>query len=170
MCLSNSIQITPVFTIRHRMIITKYIYHSPLLLPTMTDQKEESADVKKRIQKEYHRLVKGDEFAYVIGVANLTFSAWLCGAFPAGYWMYHCVKLTALLLYRIYHWINIKMSFFLVEYCYIVNYSILIFYLLSYFQNGMFRSIIPQFYVHQKDIFRGFFFRFRGERNNYRFF
>ena len=124
----------------------------------MTDQTEESADKKRKQQeKEYHRLVKGDEFAYVIGVANLTFSAWLCGAFPAGYWMYHCIKLSALLIYRIYHWIKINLSLFLVEYCYIVNYSLLIFYLLSFFQNDMFRNIIPQFYVHQKDIFRCFF-------------
>ena len=62
------------------------------------------------------------EYGFVAGVVNLTFSAWLIGYAPWQYFIWYWVKNVALLIVRYITWVRKKWSFFLCDFCYVVNY------------------------------------------------
>lgn len=78
---------------------------------------------------------KRDEFFFFVGVGNLMISSWLIGAFPWLYWIYHSFKMILLLSFRVYNFTEKKLQFWLFEYCYIVNYWLLLYYLLCLVQS-----------------------------------
>lgn len=75
--------------------------------------------------------VRSDEINFFLGVCNVMFSAWLVGAFPFGYWIYHSFKIIILMLIRLRDFSSRRLQFWLLDYCYVINYSLLVFYLLS---------------------------------------
>ena len=84
----------------------------------------------KSLTKVYHQQVRSDELAYVLGVVNIAFSAWLAGAYPQCFWIFHAVKLCALLSYKLYLNFQVGRQYFLLDYCYTVNYWSIIYYAL----------------------------------------
>jgi hypothetical protein len=72
-----------------------------------------------------------DEIYYFIGVANVMFSSWLIGAYPHCYWIHHTVKMIILLTIRIVKFTEKRLQFWLFDYCYVINYLLLLYYLLS---------------------------------------
>ena len=77
------------------------------------------------------RSVLVDELNFFFGVCNVMFSSWLAGAFPFGYWIYHSIKIFILMIIRLVDFSSRKQQFWLLDYCYVVNYLILLYYLLS---------------------------------------
>lgn len=74
--------------------------------------------------------MRSDEWAYILGLLNLTFSAWLAGAFPQCFWIFHAIKLVILLSYKLYLNFKVGRQYFLLDYCYTVNYWSIIYYAL----------------------------------------
>lgn len=72
-----------------------------------------------------------DEIYYFIGVANVMFSSWLIGAYPYYYWIHHSAKMVVYLTIRIIKFTKKRQQFWLLDYCYVVNYLLLLFYILS---------------------------------------
>lgn len=72
-----------------------------------------------------------DEVSYFFGVANVMFSSWLIGAFPWAYWVHHLFKLIVYMSYRVYNFSERKLQFWLFDYCYVINYWIVLYYVLS---------------------------------------
>ena len=62
------------------------------------------------------------EYGFVFGVINLTFSSWLIGYAPWQYFIWFGVKNIVLLIARYITWVKKKWSFFLCDFCYVVNY------------------------------------------------
>jgi len=77
------------------------------------------------------RNVLKDEFNFFFGVSNVMFLSWLVGAFPFAYWIYHSISIILLLKIRLLDFSSKKQQFWLLDYCYVVNYMVLLFYLLS---------------------------------------
>lgn len=72
--------------------------------------------------------VKRDERQFVIGVLNLMFSSWLIGAYPYAYWVYHSAKLIVLMTIRVFSFTQKKMQFWLLDYCYVINYTSILYF------------------------------------------
>jgi hypothetical protein len=72
-----------------------------------------------------------DEWNFVLGVGNVMLSSWLVGSFPWTYWIYHFIKLLVLLCLRAIRFSEKKRQFWMLDYCYFINYSIMLFYILS---------------------------------------
>jgi hypothetical protein len=90
---------------------------------------EEVLIVQLNIMKD--RQVISDELSFFIGVTNVMFSSWFIGAYPFAYWILHSVKIVVLLVLRLIDFSKRKLQFWLLDYCYVINYLILIYYLLS---------------------------------------
>lgn len=72
-----------------------------------------------------------EETYWILGVINVFFSSWLAGAFPATYWIYYIGKILYLLIARLYKFQLKKMQFFLLDYCYTINYLLVIYLILA---------------------------------------
>ena len=66
-----------------------------------------------------------------MGVTNVCVSAWLAGAFPYCYWVYHVFKFGLLLMLRCYKSLAVDHKLNIIEYCYLVNYLFFLYYILS---------------------------------------
>ena len=84
----------------------------------------------KLLKEKYLGLVKVDEYAFTVALTGLIGSAWLVGAYPWIYWCYHAIYLTILLSYKLYVNKLEKKQWYLIDYCYIVNYLMVIYFLL----------------------------------------
>jgi len=82
---------------------------------------EDKAPIIKKI-KVVPQQVKHDENAFALGVFNVVFSAWLIGSAPHCYWIWHAIKTSGLLVARFFSFTKKKWGFFLLEFCYTVNY------------------------------------------------
>jgi hypothetical protein len=71
-----------------------------------------------------------NEWAFTMGVINVAGSSWLIGSFPECYWIWHLIKMAILLGYRFYRFSEIKMQYFLLDWCYVINYLSVIYYLI----------------------------------------
>ncbi len=70
------------------------------------------------------------EWAFTIGVINVAGSSWLIGAFPECYWIWHMSKMFFLMGWRLYHFQQLKMQYFLLDFCYVINYLSVVYYLI----------------------------------------
>jgi hypothetical protein len=93
-------------------------------------QKVELSPRSNDMVQSYKNFAKKDEIAFTLGVVNLCFSSWLVGAYPQCFWLYHMIKIPVLLSYKLYLNSFIKKQFFLLDYCYVVNYFSVIYYAL----------------------------------------
>ena len=66
--------------------------------------------------------VKRDEWCFCFGVFNLLFTTWVISVLPHCYWIYHTAKMTYLLLHRFKKFTKIQFQFFLLDFCYCVNF------------------------------------------------
>jgi hypothetical protein len=80
--------------------------------------KAEKAAEKQRVHAAYAK----SEVAFCVGVANVIFSSYLLGAYPAMYFVWHTIKNTLLLAYRIPDFKKRGFHYYLFDYCYLVNY------------------------------------------------
>ena len=69
-----------------------------------------------------YRSTKRDELAFVLGVSNVIFSTWLISVFPQHYFLWHCVKNSALLLKNFHTKKKRKEQYFLFDFCYLANF------------------------------------------------
>ena len=76
----------------------------------------------------YSAFAKKDELAFTLGIINLVFSAWLVGAYPQCFWIYHAIKIPILLGYKLYLNSMVKKQLFLLDFCYVINYFSVIYY------------------------------------------
>jgi len=90
----------------------------------------DSSRLTKQIKDEYLGKVKSDEVAFSVGVFAVIVSAWLAGAYPYCFWILHAVGLTFLLRYKLYINAQENKQWYLIDYCYIVNYLLIIYYIL----------------------------------------
>jgi len=72
---------------------------------------------------------KTSQYAFCIGVCNLVFSTWLMSVSPWNYFIWHSIKNIFLLYFRYITWNKKKWSLFLFDFCYIVNYTSFIYFL-----------------------------------------
>ena len=72
-----------------------------------------------------------EEVFWTLGVTNVCVSAWLAGAFPYCYWVYHVFKFGLLLMLRCYKSLAVDHKLNIIEYCYLVNYLFFLYYILS---------------------------------------
>ena len=63
-----------------------------------------------------------EEVFWTLGVTNVCVSAWLAGAFPYCYWVYHVFKFGLLLMLRCHKSLAVDHKLNIIEYCYLVNY------------------------------------------------
>jgi hypothetical protein len=63
-----------------------------------------------------------EEVSFILGVLNLLFSTWLISYAPWNYFLWHVVKNTGLLIIRLNTFVKIKWGFFLLDFCYVINY------------------------------------------------
>lgn len=79
-------------------------------------------------KKSYVSHIRKDELAYTAGVINVAFSAWLAGAKPWAFWCFHGIKMIFLLSYKLYINWKVKRQYFLLDYCYTINYLSILYY------------------------------------------
>jgi hypothetical protein len=77
----------------------------------------------------YRGVAKKDELAFTLGVLNLCLSAWLVGFAPQCFWCYYCIKMPLLLSYKLYLNVKVKKQLFLLDWCYVVNYLAVIYFI-----------------------------------------
>lgn len=82
-----------------------------------------------------------DEACFTIGVFNVVFSTWVLSVYPWNYWIWHCVKNLTLLLIRLERFYRKGWHYFLLDFCYIVNYLSVI-----YFITCILKANVPQFF------------------------
>ena len=85
--------------------------------------------------------VKSDQRKFSYGVFNLMFSTWLITAYPHCYWIWHSVKLTFLLLGRYFNFKKLKWQYFLLDFCYTVNYWSILYYFIAYLKSHEFSGV-----------------------------
>ena len=66
--------------------------------------------------------VKRDERCFCLGVINLLFSTWMVSTLPHCYWIFHVLKMGYLLTHRFTKFSKIKWQFYLLDFCYVVNF------------------------------------------------
>jgi hypothetical protein len=71
-----------------------------------------------------------NEWAFVIGCANFAGTAWIMGFAPWCMWIWHLIKMTVVLGHRFYSFGMKKMQFFMLDYCYTINYWSFIYYII----------------------------------------
>lgn len=71
-----------------------------------------------------------NEMSFVIGVANVAGTAWLMGAYPWCMWIYHSIKIFLVLAERVYAFGAKKKEYFLLDYCYTINYWSILYYII----------------------------------------
>ena len=76
-----------------------------------------------------------EEIWWTLGVLNVFLSAWLAGAIPHVYWIWHLLKMSFLIVWRGREYIKKKMGLILFDYCFLVNYLFYIYYILSLFMS-----------------------------------
>ena len=79
--------------------------------------------------------VKHDENCFTIGVFNLMFCTYLIAASPWNYWIWHSIKMVFLLMYRRYKFAKVKYQYFLLDFCYTVNYWSILYYAICALKN-----------------------------------
>lgn len=79
-------------------------------------------DEKKPKKEPLPKQVKHDERNFIFGVLNLVLSTMMISAFPHCYWLFHTVKMTGLLIHRLKKFTAIKWQYFLLDFCYMVNF------------------------------------------------
>ena len=73
------------------------------------DEKDDSKiKIDAKVKKIVNPKVKSDQLKFTAGVFNMIFSTWLITAFPQCYWIWHCLKLTFLLIVRYFNFKKIK--------------------------------------------------------------
>ena len=82
-------------------------------------------------RKEYLGKVQIDELVFSLGAFAIIGSAWLAGAYPYCYWCFHAVFVPILLSYRLYITQQQNNQWFLIDFCYSVNYTVIVYYILS---------------------------------------
>ena len=112
------------------VVMNKNEASPPIIVPD--SEREQPAVIKperpkKRVVTEK---VKHDENCFTIGVLNMLFSTFLISAFPWNYWIWHSLKMMVLLWYRSYKFAKIKFQYFLLDFCYTVNYWSFLYYTL----------------------------------------
>ena len=90
-----------------------------------------AAEKKKRERSPVPHHVRQDERNFYIGVVNLMFSSWLIGYSPWCYWIYHLIKISVLITIRLVRGWGTPKAFFVLEYCYVINFYLIVYYLLS---------------------------------------
>lgn len=99
--------------------------------------------------------VKKSEFYFTLGVGNLAFSAWLIGAFPHYYWARHSTKLMIFLVYRFLEFKAQKWQYFLLDFCYTVNYWMFLYFAICLLKTNVSRfAFLRIFDVYGADLFR----------------
>lgn len=73
----------------------------------------------------------GSELIFDLGVFNVILSAWLIGSFPWVFWIYYLSTIVILLCIRYYRFSRKRQQCWLLDYCYFINYSMILFLLLS---------------------------------------
>lgn len=81
-----------------------------------------------------------DEFYFTAGVSNLVFSTFLLSRYPHCYWIWHTIKMSILLVCRYLDFKARKLQFFLLDYCYTVNFWSFLYLLICYL-----KANIPMF-------------------------
>jgi hypothetical protein len=71
-----------------------------------------------------------EEISFFLGVCNVLLSTHLMSTVPETYWIYHCIKSFFLLFTRWKTWRKKKMHYYLLEFCYVVNYFTLLYFLI----------------------------------------
>jgi Protein of unknown function (DUF2838) len=94
----------------------------------MESDKDTKIPDPRRQKHEVSKLVRKDERSFSFGVLNLIFSSWLVGSAPHLYWIWYSVKIVFLLTRRVVKYTAKKWQFFLIEFCYLVNYWSVIYY------------------------------------------
>lgn len=99
---------------------------------------------------------KKGELAFMVGVFNLTLSAWIIGSCPHYYWIWYGLKNAWLLNHRFYNYKSIKRHYFMFDFCYVANYLSFLYFLVCVAKN-----YIPLFFpLHgYLDSFGGVVFR-----------
>jgi hypothetical protein len=101
--------------------------------------KAEKAAEKQRVHAAYAK----SEVAFCVGVANVIFSSYLLGAYPAMYFVWHTIKNTLLLAYRIPDFKKRGFHYYLFDYCYLVNYFSLFYFIYSMIsQDGWWTDVL----------------------------
>lgn len=76
-----------------------------------------------------------DEMSYILGVVNVVISTWLISKYPHAYWIWHCMKNSVLLVTNLIAKCKIKTQYFMLDFCYIVNYLSILMFLLCVLAN-----------------------------------
>lgn len=71
------------------------------------------------------------EAAFVVGVVNLAATSALMGWKPWAFWIYHIVKIVGFTTERIISFSKVKKQWYLIDYCYMINYWTLLYYILA---------------------------------------
>ena len=71
-----------------------------------------------------------DEILYSIGVMYIVIASWMIGAFPYAYWIFYSFTILGLLIIQYYLSVSSHQQFWMLELCYFINYSMLLFFIL----------------------------------------
>lgn len=69
-----------------------------------------------------------EEVSFCLGVGNVILSTFIMSSQPWNYFLYHCFKNLLMLVFRFHTWKKKKWHYFLLEFCYVVNYWTLVYF------------------------------------------
>jgi len=72
------------------------------------------------------------EVSFFMSVSNIIFSVHIISTQPWNYWMFHCVKNFLYIAFKYFDTVTIKWQWFLVDFCYCVNYLSWLYFLTCY--------------------------------------
>lgn len=81
--------------------------------------------VKKQFTATFHQ-----ELCFIMSVSNIIFSAWMLGAIPVYYWIFHLIKNTLYIFAKYKANVKKNWQYFLLDFCYTVNYWSFLYFLL----------------------------------------
>lgn len=82
-----------------------------------------------------------DKLSFILGVLGLLITQYVLLVFPGRFWMWHCVALIPLLLFRWYSYTKQHYQYFLIDFCYYANFLLLVAVLIPPLRSLMFPSM-----------------------------